>query len=73
MSIDKIQADCEAEAFRDIGQARHPKELHAIAALIDAITPDEDCRAELRRQIALKFGEWNLAAMPDQKPRWNFN
>ncbi len=71
MSIQKLQAELEAEAFRAVGNARDARELHVVEALVDSITPDEDARAELRRQIAYRFSQWNLEAQTYNKVRWN--
>ena len=71
MSIAKHQSELEEACFYDIGRATTAQQLHDIAAIIDAVTPDEDARAELRRQIQMRFGQMNLEATTLNKVRWN--
>ena len=71
MSIQKLQAELEAEAFKAIGNARDARELHVVEALIVSITPDESARAELRRQIQMRREQWRLHEVTLNKVRLN--
>ncbi len=71
MSIQKLQAELEAEAFAAIGNARDARELHVVEALVDSITPDESARAELRRQIRMRREQCRLHEVTLNKVRLN--
>ena len=60
MSIAKHQAELEEACFYDIGRATTAQQLHDIEAIIDAVTPDEDARAELRRQIQMRREQFQV-------------
>ncbi len=57
--------------FYLIGMAETPAELKQLARSIPEITDDADERAELNRQISLRFSELNLSAIKKFNPRWN--
>ena len=71
MSIDKIQADLTANCFREIGLSTTHQELDAIERIVDAVSPHEEERDELRRQIQMRREQWRLAETTLNKVRLN--
>ena len=70
--VDKIVCSDPVESlFYQIGDADSARELHCLRLCVEVVTQDADERAELNRQIDLRFAQWNLEAQTVIKARWN--
>jgi len=64
-------ADAYEVAFYDAQNAKSVTELKIIEGMIDALTPDQEQRAELLNAILKRMAELNAEAVGNFKPRWN--